>query len=74
MTTATRIDQSVPETVKVRSGAASPLDAIHMSAHQRRQAERDMRTAEQLVDFAFDVVAGCKALVRRLRGVRVVAH
>jgi hypothetical protein len=73
MNTATRIPVSVPEATHLQSLGASPLAGIHMSHHERRQAERDMRAAEQLVDFAFDVVAGCRAFVRRLRGVRV-AH
>lgn len=73
MNTATRIPVSVVEATSLQTRVSSPLSGIHMSHHQRRQAERDMRAAEQLVDFAFDVVAGCQAFVRRLRGVSV-AH
>ncbi len=49
------------------------LDGVYMSAHDRRQAEHDLRRAEQLVDFIFAVTAGWQGLVRRLRGLRL-AH
>jgi hypothetical protein len=73
MNTATRIPASIVEAKTLEIRVASPLSGIHMSPHERRQAERDMRAAEQLVDFAFDVIAGCQAFVRRLRRVSV-AH
>ena len=47
----------------------SPLDAlsrIHMSQHERRQAEQDMRMAEQLVDWMFDLYSGSRATIRRV--------
>jgi len=72
MSTATRIDTSVLEGTEVQIRAASPLGAIHMSPHERRQAERDLRTAEQLVDLIFAAAAGWQAFVRRLRSVRDV--
>ena len=73
MSTATRIPASVVEATPPHTRVTSPLAGIHMSLHDRRQAERDMRAAEQFVDFAFEVVAGFQAFVRRLRGVSV-AH
>ena len=71
MSTATRVPASVVEATPLQTRVFNPLAGIHMSHHERRQAEHDMRLAEQLVDFAFDVVAGCLAFVRRLRGVSV---
>jgi hypothetical protein len=50
-----------------RNPAANPLANVHLSDHDRRQAELDMRTAEQLVDFVFGVIEGTQSLVRRLR-------
>lgn len=64
MSTTIRIDTPIRR-------AASPLDAIHMTEYQRRQAEHDLRTAERLVDSIFAAVAGWQAFVRRLRGLRV---
>jgi hypothetical protein len=68
-----RIDATVSAAAEAPFGTASPLAAIHMTHHQRRQAEHDMRTAEQLVDFVFSTVAGWQGLVRRVRGLRL-AH
>ena len=60
MSTVIRIPKSVVAT-------ASPLGGIRMNPYERLQAERDMRTAEQLVDFVVDVGRGWQAFVRRLR-------
>jgi hypothetical protein len=59
----------------VRIDPTTRLRAIRMSEHERRQAERDMRAAEQMVDFIFAGVNAVQTLVRRLRrlrGLRVV--
>jgi hypothetical protein len=57
----------------VSASVTSPLAGIRMSEHERRQAEHDMRTAEQWVDFVFTIAAGWQGLVRRARGLRL-AH
>ena len=56
-----------PRTNTGRNPAASPLADVFLSAHDRRQAELDMRMAEQLVDFVFGVIEGTQSLMRRLR-------
>jgi len=56
-----------PRTNTGRNPAANPLNNVYLSAHVRRQAELELRTAEQLVDFVFGVIEGTQSLVRRLR-------
>ena len=56
------------ESTPGRDPASTFLAGVTMSPHDRRQAEQDMHTAEQLVDFIFGIVEGTQALVRRLRG------
>jgi hypothetical protein len=66
MANATRFTPDLPN---APSAVASPLAAIRMNPHERRQAEHDMRTAQALVDFAFVVAGGWQALVRHVRGI-----
>lgn len=61
----------IPEPVDAKARAARLLGGIHMSPHERRQAERDLLTAEAWVDAIFAVVAVWQGFVRRLRVGRV---
>jgi hypothetical protein len=70
---ATRIPTPAAAATGRQARAKNLLDGVQMSAHDRRQAEHDMRRAEQLVDFIFAVTDGWQGLVRRLRGLRL-AH
>ena len=51
---------------------AGPLESIIMSDHERRQAEQNMRVAEQIVDVAFEAIAAIRAVARRLRSATLV--
>jgi hypothetical protein len=45
---------------------ATRLQGVLMSEYARKHAEHNLRTAEAIVDFIFDVVEGSVAKVRSL--------
>jgi len=47
--------------------AATLLASVVMNAHDRRNAERDLRNAERIVDLVISVADASKALVRAVR-------
>jgi hypothetical protein len=59
---------TTPATATAPRAAPLTLENIVMSEYHRRNAEREMRTAERIVDFFFDLIEGSADKLRAIRG------